>query len=139
VYAAKKVVVQYEDLPAIISMEDAIAANSIFECFPPTTPSSDYHEIVNANQSAFEYADILVEGTAKIGGQEHFYLETNSTVVIPVESGSLEIVSSTQNPSKTQKFCAHVCGLPASREVGLEVKRRDQFLSHVPQPLQLVN
>jgi xanthine dehydrogenase/oxidase len=52
-----------------------------------------------------------------MGSQEHFYLETNSTVVIPKENNSLEIYSSTQNPTKTQIFCASVCGLQHSKVV----------------------
>lgn len=46
---------------------------------------------------------------------EHFYLETNCTIVLPTDAGCLEIYSSTQNPTKTQNFCASVCGLPANK------------------------
>ena len=115
--AAKKVKIEYEDLPAIISIEDAIKAGSFFECFPPTANKQMYHEISNADESEFNSADVVVTGSSKIGGQEHFYLETNATVITPIENGSLEILSSTQNPTKTQKFCAAVVGLQASKVV----------------------
>ena len=107
-YAAKKVVVTYEELPAIISIEDAIEAKSFY-------PSPHEIEIGDLDKEIKE-SEVIVEGVCKVGGQEHFYLETNCTVAIPTEQG-LEIFSSTQAPTKTQNFCASVCGLPASNVV----------------------
>ena len=104
VYASKKVVVTYEDLPVIVSIEEAIAAKSFYP---------QEHSIISGDiEAAAKGADIVVEGTAKIGGQEHFYLETNCTVAVPLDGGQLEVFSSTQNPTKTQNFCAHVVGIP---------------------------
>ncbi len=38
-----------------------------------------------------------------IGGQEHFYLETNVTLAVPRgEDGEMELFVSTQSASKTQ-------------------------------------
>lgn len=54
---------------------------------------------------------------AQIGGQEHFYLETNASLVVPGEAGSMEIFASTQNPTKTQDFCASVCGLDKNKVI----------------------
>lgn len=53
----------------------------------------------------------------QIGGQEHFYLETNASLVVPGEGGSMEIFASTQNPTKTQDFCARVCSLDRNKVV----------------------
>ncbi len=41
-------------------------------------------------------SDHVIEGTFKVGGQEHFYLETNAACVIPQENDEFLIVSSTQ-------------------------------------------
>jgi len=106
-YAAKKVIVTYEDLPVIVSIEEAIAAKSFY---------SVEHSIISGDvEDEARGADIIVEGTAKMGGQEHFYLETNCTVAVPIDGGQLEIFSSTQNPTKTQNFCAHVVGIPKAK------------------------
>ena len=51
----------------------------------------------------------------QIGAQEHFYLETNATLAVPGENGSLEIFASTQNPTKTQALCASVCGVDQNK------------------------
>lgn len=110
VYAARKVKIDYEDvLPIAVSIEDAIKHNSYY---------SDHHELRSGDiEVARESAEIHVTGERKIGAQEHFYLETNCTIVIPSENGELEIYSSTQNPTKTQNFCASVCGISASKVV----------------------
>ncbi|KAI8505444.1 hypothetical protein Bbelb_166330 [Branchiostoma belcheri] len=90
--AAKAVVVQYEDLePKIITIEDAILHQSFFH---------PINKIEKGNlQEAFEKADQIIEGKLRIGGQEHFYLETCAAIVVPHgEDGEMEIYFSTQNP-----------------------------------------
>eukprot|EP00604_Paraphysomonas_vestita_P000034 CAMPEP_0174825658 /NCGR_PEP_ID=MMETSP1107-20130205/42974_1 /TAXON_ID=36770 /ORGANISM="Paraphysomonas vestita, Strain GFlagA" /LENGTH=945 /DNA_ID=CAMNT_0016057477 /DNA_START=1478 /DNA_END=4315 /DNA_ORIENTATION=+ len=113
-YAAKQVIIEYEDLPAIISIQDAIEANSFFS----NPMELSYGNIDQMKQES----EVIVEGELNVGGQEHFYLETNCTLVIPSENDTLEIQSSTQNPNETQVHCALVCGIPASNVV-CNVKR----------------
>ena len=91
---ARAVKVEYEELPAILSIEEAIEAESFFEhsrfikCGDP--------------ESAFNEADYVFTGESKMGGQEHFYLETQACVAIPkLEDGEMEIWSGTQNPTET--------------------------------------
>jgi xanthine dehydrogenase/oxidase len=92
--ARNAVKVEYEDLPAIFTIEEAIEKNSFFEHFRYIKKGE-----VDA---AFAEADHVFEGVSRMGGQEHFYLETNATAAIPKpEDGEMEIISSTQNPSET--------------------------------------
>lgn len=91
---ARVVKVQYEDLPAIFTIEEAIEKGSYF----------DHHRYINKGdvEEAFKNADHIFTGVCRIGGQEHFYLETQACVVIPKpEDGEMEVFSSTQNPSET--------------------------------------
>eukprot|EP00058_Branchiostoma_floridae_P025128 XP_002610618.1 hypothetical protein BRAFLDRAFT_202728 [Branchiostoma floridae] len=109
--AAKAVVVQYEDLePKIITIEDAILHQSFFH---------PINKIEKGNlEEAFEKADQILEGELRIGGQEHFYLETCAAIVVPRgEDGEMEIFCSTQNPTKTQMLAAKALGVPANRVV----------------------
>lgn len=109
VAAASKVLVAYEELPSIISIEDAITANAFYP---------DTHAIVSGDlDEASEGAEVVVRGEVRLGGQDHFYLETNCALVVPSENGQLDVLSSTQNPTKTQNFCASVCGIPAHKVV----------------------
>ena len=48
----------------------------------------------------------------EIGGQEHFYLESQIAIAIPGEQGQMTIHSSTQHPSEVQMMVAEVLGVP---------------------------
>jgi xanthine dehydrogenase/oxidase len=114
VRAAKLVDVEYEDLPAVISIEDAIHANSFF---------GEPLELSDGNVAErAEESDLIVSGTMHVGGQEHFYLETNMHLAVPSENGVLEMFCSAQNADETQHLCAKVCNLPASK-VSVRIKR----------------
>lgn len=86
--------VQYEDLPAIFTIEEAVAKGSYF---------NHYKHIKKGDvDSAFKNADHVFSGVVRMGGQEHFYLETQACVVVPKpEDGEMEVFSSTQNPTET--------------------------------------
>lgn len=92
--ASRAVKIEYEELPAILTIEDAIEAGSFFE---------HDHFIKNGDpEAAFKNADYVFTGVSRMGGQEHFYLETQACVAIPkLEDGEMEIWSSTQNPTET--------------------------------------
>src|SRR6266481_6316811 len=62
-----------------------------------------------------------VEGTLRIGGQEHFYLEGQVSLAIPGED-DVTIYASTQHPSELQHIVAQVLGLP-NAAVTVEVRR----------------
>nr|OQO27150.1 Xanthine dehydrogenase [Rachicladosporium sp. CCFEE 5018]OQO28592.1 Xanthine dehydrogenase [Rachicladosporium sp. CCFEE 5018] len=112
---ARAVKVVYEDLPAIFTIEEAIEKESYF----------DHYRFINNGDvdKAFAEADHVFAGVARMGGQEHFYLETNAAVAIPKpEDGEMEIWSSTQNPSETQAYVAQVTGVAANKIVS-KVKR----------------
>jgi xanthine dehydrogenase/oxidase len=94
--AAKRVKIEYEDLPALITIDQAIAAGSFFP----------YGKELRKGDSAlkqdlngrFAACDRVFEGTTRLGGQEQFYLETNAALAIPKsEDGQMDVWSSTQN------------------------------------------
>jgi xanthine dehydrogenase/oxidase len=77
--AAKLVKVEYEKLPAIFTIEDAIAAKSFFPqvrhlksgCFAQGKEVEDIEKDL-----------IFVEGETRLAGQEHFYLESKHPFVV---------------------------------------------------------
>lgn len=94
--AARKVKIEYEEiLPIIVTIEDAIKHNSFYSQYPKTIRRGD----VNA---AFEdKSNIVIEGECRMGGQEHFYLETNVAFAVPKkEDDEMEIFCSSQHPSE---------------------------------------
>jgi xanthine dehydrogenase large subunit len=54
------------------------------------------------------------DGTLRIGGQEHFYLEGQVALAVPGEDGAVLVYSSTQHPSEVQHIVARVMALPDS-------------------------
>jgi xanthine dehydrogenase/oxidase len=118
---ARAVAVEYTDEKegkAIVSIEDAIAAESFWTDFRHEMKrGGDVHDILNQTEIDGKRL-VVVEGSMRSGGQEHFYLEPNSTLAIPSESATnLTIYASTQAPTKTQDFCARVTNTPAAKVV----------------------
>ena len=108
--AAKQVKVTYEELPAIVTIEQAIKAGSFFE---------DDNELQKGDtDSAFKKCDHIFEGSMRTGAQEHFYLETQSCLAFPLnENDEMVLYSSTQAPCDTQMIVATALGIPYNRVV----------------------
>ncbi|PMD30262.1 xanthine dehydrogenase-like protein [Hyaloscypha variabilis F] len=118
--AARAVKVVYEDLPAILTIDEAIKADSFFKHGKMLKKGA---AIEGEMDAVWEKCDRVFEGTTRIGGQEHFYLETNAALVIPnLEDKTFEVWSSTQNTMETQEFVSKVTGVPSHR-VNARVKR----------------
>ncbi|KAF9876609.1 xanthine dehydrogenase [Colletotrichum karsti] len=118
--AADRVEVTYNDLPAIFTIDEAIKANSFFKHGKQLRKGD---AVDGSLEEAWSKCDHIIEGTTKMGGQEHFYLETNAALAIPhIEDGSMEVYCSTQNLMENQVFVAQVLGLPMSR-VNMRVRR----------------
>ncbi|KAJ2796749.1 hypothetical protein H4S07_006128, partial [Coemansia furcata] len=90
--AARLVSVSYEDMPAVLSMREAIAKSSFF---------NEVRHLGNGDvDAALAAADLVLEGESYCGGQEHFYLETMGAVAVPKgEDGEMEVFATTQNPT----------------------------------------
>ena len=97
---ARVVKVRYEDLPAIFTIEEAITKESYFPHYRYINKGQGKDGL--CDEKAFQKADHVFTGIVRMGGQEHFYLETQACVVIPKpEDGEMEVYSSTQNPTET--------------------------------------
>jgi xanthine dehydrogenase large subunit len=103
---AAQVSVMYEPLPAILSIEHAIAAQS-FLTEPEFMRRGD-------PERALAAAPLRLQGELFMGGQEHFYLETQAALAWYDEGDSLFVQSSTQHPTETQEIVARVLGVPKS-------------------------
>ena len=63
-----------------------------------------------------------LEGVIRNDGQEHFYLETQSSLAVPEDNGGITLYSSSQNPNEIQKMAAGVLSLPQN-QVTVDIKR----------------
>ncbi|XP_059046310.1 xanthine dehydrogenase [Achroia grisella] len=116
--AARKVNVEYEEIqPIIVTIEDAIKHNSFYPQYPKKMIKGDVEAIFQ------DKSNIIIEGQCRMGGQEHFYFETNAAFANPKkEDDELEIFCSSQHPSEIAKLAAHVLNIPINRIVA-RVKR----------------
>jgi xanthine dehydrogenase large subunit len=100
---AARVAAEYEPLPAILTIEEAVEAGSFL---------TEELRIVDGDaNAAIDASPARLDGTLRIGGQEHFYLETQACLAWIDEAGFVAVHSSTQHPSETQEIVARVLGL----------------------------
>ena len=104
---AAAVRVAYELLPSLVTIQDAIDADS-FQGIPRTIRRGDPEHAIATARHVFE-------GVSEVGGQEHFYLETHASLAHLDSEGQVFVESSTQHPSETQEIVAHVLGMPNHR------------------------
>jgi xanthine dehydrogenase molybdopterin binding subunit/xanthine dehydrogenase small subunit len=107
--AAARVVVEYEPLPAIVGLAQAIAASS-FHNAPHVIRRGDADAAIAASPHR-------IEGELTMGGQEHFYLETHAAWAERGDDGDVFVCSSTQHPSEIQACVSHLLHIPRSRVV----------------------
>jgi xanthine dehydrogenase large subunit len=99
---AQRVEVRYEPLPAILSIQEAMTKSSFL---------AGPLRIAKGDLAAVESSPLRFSGELTIGGQEHFYLETQSAIARRDETGGIVIDSSTQHPSETQEIVARILAL----------------------------
>ncbi len=101
--AAKKAVVNVKELPAILTIDEAMAAKSFV--MPPKgiTRGTPAEAIKNAPHN--------IKGQTTCGQQEQFYLEGQITYAVPREDGQLTLYVSTQHPDGNQREAAAALNL----------------------------
>ncbi|MBS0411237.1 MAG: xanthine dehydrogenase molybdopterin binding subunit [Proteobacteria bacterium] len=112
--AAALAVVEYDDLPALLTIAEARAAQSVIE---PAQVMS-----LGDAPTAIAAAPHRLAGRLAVGGQEHFYLEGQVALVIPGEDGDLHVWSSTQHPTETQHVIARTLDC-RDNAITVEVRR----------------
>ena len=112
--AVRKVVIDYEELPAILTPQAAHAAKSYV--LPPM------HLARGNAQQAFATAAHRVSGQLYVGGQEQFYLEGQISYAIPKEQNGMLVLCSTQHPTEMQHVVAHALGVH-SHNIVVECRR----------------
>ena len=104
-----------DPLPAILTVDQAMEANSRFEEGPRVYEKGDA-------KAAIADAVHRLKGTIEVGGQEHFYLEGQAALALPQDGGEMVIHSSTQHPTEIQHKVAEAVGLPM-HAVRVEMRR----------------
>ena len=104
---AERMEAEYRPMPAVLTIDAALAQGS-FHSGPLTIVRGDA-------AGAIEDSAHRIEGELRIGGQEHFYLETQASLAWMDETGGIAVHCSTQHPSETQEIVARVLGVSRHR------------------------
>jgi len=103
--AAKRVVVKYVPLAPVLTIKEAIEKDSFL-----TIPT-----IMKRGEPENAEAEYWLAGEVEMNGQDHFYLETQTSWAIPDSEGNYQVYSSTQHPTETQIIVGRVLGIPGNR------------------------
>ena len=106
--AARLARVVYEELPALITIADARAADS--HILPPKRVERGDPD------GALAAAPHRLAGRLAMGGQDHFYLEGQISMAIPGEDGDMHVHCSTQHPTEVQHLVARALVAPLDRD-----------------------
>jgi xanthine dehydrogenase large subunit len=107
--ATMAAIIEYEDLEPVLDVVDALRKKHF-------VLDSHQHKIGNSS-AELATAPHSLQGSLHIGGQEHFYLETQISSVMPTEDGGMLVYTSTQNATEVQKLVAEVLGVPMHKIV----------------------
>jgi len=113
-HAARKVQLHIDALPAVLTVREALAAQS-FVLPPVTVRRGDA-------AAALARAPHTLSGSLEVGGQEHFYLEGQIAYVLPQEQNQWLVYSSTQHPGEAQHWVSHALGID-NNAVRVECRR----------------
>ena len=113
-HAERKARFEIDALAPVLTVEDAVDAE--------TTVLPDYQFRKGSPETGLATARQRLEGSMRIGGQEHFYLEGQVSLAVPGEDGDMFVHTSSQHPSETQHVIARVLGEPDAA-VTVEVRR----------------
>lgn len=113
--AAKLAKVNYEELPHVTDVVDAVRAE-----YPHVTAPLKLERGKVAKH--LTNSSHRIKSSMRVGGQDHFYLEGHIAFAIPGEDEDVTVYSSTQHPSEVQHMVAHVLGV-ASNAVTIKVRR----------------
>ncbi len=113
--AARLGKIDYAEETPILTVEEALAADSRFEDGPRVYAKGDA-------DAAISGATHVIEGSFELGGQEHFYLEGQAALAVPNEGADMLVHSSTQHPTEIQHKVADALGVPM-HAVRVETRR----------------
>lgn len=114
ILAAQKVKVTYKQLPIILTIEEAIKANS-FYVDPCVIEKGDI-------KKGFSESHLICGGEILTGAQEHVYFETQRTLAVPGDDNNITLYASTQSTAEVQEVVANVLGI-RSKDVTVDVRR----------------
>ncbi len=115
-HACEQIVVTYEDLPVVSSVDEALKPDAVL--LHPQYDSNVFstHRVRTGDVAeAFAQSDVIVESTYQTPVQEHAYLETEAGVAFIDDEGRITLIVTGQWAHKDRKQIAHALDLPEDK------------------------
>ncbi len=125
--AAQAIEVEYEPLPAVLSIDDALAENApilheAFASYVKTVAGGGSGNVVFRSSlsegdvdAAFAQCDVVVEASYETQAQHHMYMETNGCVAEPDAQGRITVHATCQSVHHIQQRVAEELGEPMAK------------------------
>ena len=110
--------VEYEDLPVVSTVEDALAPGApLVHDYKGTNVLHSYRIRRGDIEEGFEQADVILEETFRTGWQEHAYLQPEAGVAYVDDEGRIVVITAGQWVHEDRQQIAHALGLPEDKVI----------------------
>jgi CO/xanthine dehydrogenase Mo-binding subunit len=131
--ALKLIEVEYEELPAVLSVDDALRAGAVLVHDSIKLPSSGFADLAEIKPvegtnicthfklsrgdiaRGFAEADHIFEDTFTLPATQHSFLETHACIASVEPGGRITVWATTQNPFVVRTQLANIFKLPVSK------------------------
>ncbi len=111
--ARRHVRIDYEELPAVFSLEESVAQKEII--WGEDNVFKKFLVKKGEVEDAWSRADYIIEGAYETGAQEQLYIETNGAIAIANPTDGVTIWGSMQCPYYVHKALIKLFGLPEEK------------------------
>ena len=105
---------EIEKLTPIVDPREAYSKGELIQ--------SERVMVYGSPDDVWKQCTTIVEGIAESGGQEHFYLETQGALSVPIEGGKIRVYAGTQSPNGLHQSVSEILGVPMHM-VEIDIRR----------------
>lgn len=114
--AAEEVVVNYEQLPALLDPLESLHRTDVLVHDERGSNIAYTTRVRKGNiEEGFSKSHVVVENEYRLHHQEHLYLETEAALAFPDAEGKITVIGTLQYPHLGQKIVSRVLGVPMNR------------------------
>jgi CO/xanthine dehydrogenase Mo-binding subunit len=131
--ALRSIDVEYEELPAVLSVEDALKQNPVLVHDSVRIPDSGFADLAELKpidgtnicthfkldrgdvQQGFAVADHIFEDTFTLPATQHSFLETHACIAAAEPGGRITVWATTQNPFVVRTQLANIFKVPVAK------------------------
>ncbi len=114
--ASERIRVEYEDLPGIFSVEEALRPGApVIHSDAPDNICGTHELVLGDIEGGFRESDVIVEESISTSRQEHAYLETEAAVGTLDSQGQIVLYSCIQDPHYFASDIAQAVGIPMNQ------------------------